>query len=135
MSGILDSILMRVTVTESRVNKILPLCGSFLAKTSFTIRHIASLIGTHVSTFPGVELSPLHYRRLEQDKDSPLGHSGRFWSSYVSFIGKYRGFELVSLLSAYMIHYHGIPYVTLASDASSLRVLGATCKTACTHGL
>ena len=44
----LDSILMRVTITEVKVVKILALCRPFLANRSFTIRHVASLIGTLV---------------------------------------------------------------------------------------
>ena len=69
---VLDSILIRVTTTVARVGKILALCCFSLAKRLFTIRHEASLIGTHVSTFSGVELGPLHYRRLERDKDIAL---------------------------------------------------------------
>ena len=45
---------MRVTITEVKVDEILALCRPFLANRSFTIRHIASLIGPLVSTFPGV---------------------------------------------------------------------------------
>ena len=55
---VLDSILIRVTITKVKVDKILALCRSFLANRSFTIRHVASLTGTLVSTFPGVELGP-----------------------------------------------------------------------------
>ena len=43
----------RVTITEVKVDKVLALCRSFIANRSFTIRHVASLIGTLVSTFLG----------------------------------------------------------------------------------
>ena len=48
---VLDSFLMRVTITEVEFDKTLALCRSFLANRSFTIRYVASLIGTLVSTF------------------------------------------------------------------------------------
>ena len=68
----LNSIAMRVTVTETKVANILSICQKFLQRKKFTIREIASLIGTLVSTFPGVELWPLYYRSLERDKDLAL---------------------------------------------------------------
>ena len=37
-----------------------------------TIREVALLIGTLVSTFPGVQFGPLHYRTLERDKNLAL---------------------------------------------------------------
>ena len=94
---VLDSILMRLTITEVKVDKILALCRPFLANRSFTIRHVASLIGTLVSTFPGVELGPLHYRCLGRDKHIALRDSlGDFAGrAYVSVSGEHRGFELV----------------------------------------
>ena len=66
----------------------------------FTIREVASFIGTLVSSFPGVEFGPLHYRHIEADKelnlklnkgnfDSPmtLSHDSlediRWWSSNI----------------------------------------------------
>ena len=65
---------MRVTITEVKVDKILALWRSLLANRSFTIRHVASLIGTLVSTFPGVELMTFRTGQVY----SPSGLSGRF---------------------------------------------------------
>ncbi len=42
----------------------------------FSIRELASLIGTLVSMFPGVEFGPLHYRALERDEDLALKMAG-----------------------------------------------------------
>lgn len=69
---VLESILMKVTIPEVKVDKILALCRSLLAKRLFTISHVASHIGTLASTFLGVELGPLYFRRLELDKDIAL---------------------------------------------------------------
>ena len=74
---VLDSFLMRVTITEVKVDKTLALWRSFFANRSFTIRHVASLIGTLGFTFSGVELGPLHTFGTGQ-RYSPSGLSGRF---------------------------------------------------------
>ena len=70
LAFVLDSILMRVAITMVKV-------FSFLANRSFTIRHVPSLIGTLVSTFPRVELGPLHTFGTGQGY-SPSGLSRRF---------------------------------------------------------
>ena len=77
LAFVLDSILLRVPKTKVKVDNILALCRSFLANRSFTIRHVASLIETLVSTFPGVELGPLHTFGTGQGY-SPSGLSRRF---------------------------------------------------------
>lgn len=46
LAFVLDSILMRVAISKVKVDYILALCRSFLVNRSFTIRHVASLIGT-----------------------------------------------------------------------------------------
>ena len=85
---------MRVATTKVKVDNILPLCRSFLANKFFSFRHVASFIGTLVSTFPGVELGPLHTFGTGQGY-SPSRLSRRFCRVYVSTSGKHRGLELV----------------------------------------
>ena len=77
LAFVLDSILTRVAITKVKVDNILALCYCFVANRSFTICHVASLIGTLVSTFPEVELGPLHTFGSGQGY-SPLGLSRRF---------------------------------------------------------
>ncbi len=69
---LLNSRIMTVTLTSKKVTKIFIACEHLLKQTSITISELASLIGTLVSTFPRVELGPLHYRTLEHDKDLAL---------------------------------------------------------------
>ena len=70
---ILNSILMSVTLTNKKAVKILQLCQKFsLPNKRFTIREVASFLGTLVSSFPGVEFGPLHYRHIEVDKEANL---------------------------------------------------------------
>ena len=113
---VLDSILIRVTIPVAKVDKILALCRFFLAKGLFTIRHVASLFGTHVSTFPGVELGPPHYRRLERDKDIALRDTLGDFDGLLSL--SLEGIQdlnwwIVSLLSATRSIDNGVPDVTL----------------------
>ena len=62
-----------MTLTEKKAEKILQLCQRFSHPgRQFTIREVASFIGTLVSSFPGVEFGPLHYRHIEADKELNL---------------------------------------------------------------
>ena len=69
---LLNSRIMTVTLTSKKVTKIFIACEHLLKQTSITIRELTSLIGTLVSTFPRVELGPLHYHTLEHDEDLAL---------------------------------------------------------------
>ena len=61
---------MIVRLTLKKISKIVTMCDNFLCPREFTIHEIASLIGTFVSTCPGVEFGPLYYRNIKSDKDS-----------------------------------------------------------------
>ena len=65
---ILNSIDMTIRPTDDKITKIQTQCRAILAKTHLSIREFATLIGTLVATEPGVELAPVFYRRLEQEK-------------------------------------------------------------------
>ncbi len=77
---LLDSSSMTVTLTPRKKEKLRLLCQQFLQpQRSFTICQVASLIGSLVSSFPGVQFGPLHYRPIEVDKDYHLRlHQGNF---------------------------------------------------------
>ena len=76
----LNSILMTVSLTDKKVDKILQLCQKFSNPgRQFTVREVASFIGTLVSSFPGVEFGPLHYRHIDADKELNLNwNKGNF---------------------------------------------------------
>ena len=70
---LLDSICMIVPLTSKKVDKILQLSQKFShPNKQFTIREVASILGTLVSSFPGVQFGPLHYRQIEVDKERNL---------------------------------------------------------------
>ena len=120
---LLNSRTMTVTLTSKKVTKIVAACEHLLKQRSITIRELASLIGTLVSTFPGVELGPLHYRTLEHDKDLALKRSNGNFDSEMSLsppsIDDVKWW--VSFLpNAYRTIDHGTPHITMTTDASQV---------------
>ena len=110
--------------------------SKFSQRKKFTIREIASLIATLVSTFPGVELGPLYYRSLERDKD--LAHN--------TALGNFEANMSLSLPSIDILTWwvssfptacrsiaHPVPHI-ITTDASQLG-WGAICNKVSTQGL
>ena len=98
-------------------------CQHFLTSTSVSIRDVASLIGTLVSTFPGVDYGALHYRTLERDKDIALKSSKGDFDSLMSLsLSSKRDLRwwVTSLPTANRIIDHGLPTCVIATDASSV---------------
>ena len=74
---VLSSVDMTVGLTDKKVHAVVKRCREFLrGNKEHLIREVASLIGTLISTFPGVQLGPLHYRFLEHDKITALKRNG-----------------------------------------------------------
>jgi len=74
---VVSSTDMSVKLTEEKMNTIVNRCKDFLnGNKEHTIREVASLVGTIVSTFPGVQFGPLHYRHLEREKIEALKRCG-----------------------------------------------------------
>lgn len=69
---VINSLLMSVTLTRDKVQKIRNKCLSLLNKRTCTIRELAELIGTLVAVEPGVDAAPLFIKRLEHQKDFGL---------------------------------------------------------------
>ena len=71
---------MTVRLTSPKKDKLVQMCQKFLQPNKlYSIRQVASLIGSLVFSLPGVEFGPLHYRALEADKDYYLRmHQGNF---------------------------------------------------------
>ena len=61
---VVNSLLMTVTLTDTKKKQLLDLCTHVLLSLQF----IASFISKLIAVLPGVELCRLHYRNLERDK-------------------------------------------------------------------
>jgi len=81
---VFNSVNITIFLSDTKA-KILKLISTIFQKVKYTIRDIASLLGTFTSTFPGVPYGQLHYRRNEREKISALKkNKGNFDSIVVS---------------------------------------------------
>ena len=79
---VLNSITMTVQLTDSRKEKLKNACLTLVNRETCTVQNVAEVIGLIVSSLPGVEHGPLHYRSLERDKSNALRENkGNFGSS------------------------------------------------------
>ena len=73
---IVNSLDITVFLTPEKIEKILHRIRHILDAQYGTIRVVASCIGLLVSSFPGVQFGPLHYRNLEICKNKALYCAG-----------------------------------------------------------
>ncbi|XP_068691166.1 uncharacterized protein [Montipora foliosa] len=69
---ILDSQFMRSFLTTGNVDSLIAAAQALLLRKSPTIREVTEVIGKMVASFRGVQLGPLYYRQLENDKIKAL---------------------------------------------------------------
>ncbi|XP_068714943.1 uncharacterized protein [Montipora foliosa] len=75
---------MTVRLTEEIVSDIIKRCRDFSrVNKEYSIREVASLVGTLISTFPGVQYGPLHYRSLDRDKMDALKRCKGDYEAYM----------------------------------------------------
>ena len=67
-----DSVEMRVTLTQDKTENILSLLKHNIMKNVIKIRVLARIIGKLVAAFPASMYGPLHFRKLEKDKTVAL---------------------------------------------------------------
>ena len=81
---VVSSIDMTVRLTEEKVSAIIKRCRDFSrVNKEHSIREVASLVGTLISTFPGVQYGPLHYRSLDRDKMDALKRCKGDYEAYM----------------------------------------------------
>lgn len=119
---LLNSILMRISLTPQKVEKVQNACISLLRKANkVLIREVSRVIGLIVATFPGVMFGPLYYRGLEHDKTHALKLShGNFDSNMhlsQAAIAELQWW-VKSLPTSYNEINHGIPDIIINTDAS-----------------
>ena len=136
---LLDSTSMTVRLTSPKRDKLVQMCQKFLQPNKlYTIRQVASLIGSLVSSFPGVEFGPLHYRALEADKDSHLRmHQGHFDALMSLSAGSLEDLNwwVFHLPSASKNIYHSPPNLILHTDASGIGWGTTLSNGSTTHGI
>ena len=65
----LISTSMTERLTKNEANNVVDMCLNDRHGQGFTIREVASMIGTLITTVPRMEFGLLYYRNLEHDKD------------------------------------------------------------------
>ena len=112
------------TLTNKKAVKILQLCQKFsLPNKRFTIREVPSFLGTLVSSFPGVEFGPLHYRHIEVDKEANLKLNQGNFDSFMTL--SHDSLEEIhwwsaNILTASRNIFHNSPDVVVYTDASQM---------------
>ena len=132
----INSVNMSVSLPGDKRLTLKALCLKTLKEKGGTIREIASVIGSLVSTFPAMEYGPLHYRFLEHDKKEALKSSKGDWECHMTLTQ-----ESLNELSWWINNIgdcesplsHGDPTMTITSD-SSLSGWGAHCGQVSTGG-
>ena len=114
---------MQVKLTPKKIERLINACQRALAPQTLSIRDLASLIGSLVATFPGVQFGPLHYRTLEHDKNLALQQSNYHFEAKVVLSTGSRldlNWWVRSLPTSFKTIDHGKPQVFIHTDASQL---------------
>ena len=118
---LLNSVDMTVKLTKRKIDKLRHFALEVLKKDLIKIEELASLIGIIVSSFPGVEYGPLHYRSLERDKTDALRLSKGNYDGKMSLSSNAKleiNWWLSNIDESVKVISHGHPSITISSDAS-----------------
>lgn len=118
---ILNSITMRVMVTEERIENLIKLGTTIISRQKVTIREFAQLIGKMVACEPGMQYAPLYYKDLEHEKDHHLKQCKGNYDEHIVISDNSR--EMISAFlkygkNAYKPITREAPALTLYSDSS-----------------
>ena len=81
---IINSEYMIVENKVEKSEKVLSLCKKLLSQEKHTIRFVAKVVGTLISTFPAVKYGPLYYRNIDMCKNVALKQNNGKFSSKMS---------------------------------------------------
>ena len=133
----IDSINMVSTLPPEKKSRIKELCEDTILKKKHTIRQMATVIGTLVSSFPGVEYGPLYYRHLEDNKKRELVFNKGDWECDMSLdaaaLNELRWWSDQVMTSQKVIH-RGQPDLVITSDSSGF-AYGVVCEKTSINGL
>ena len=133
---ILNSITMRVMVTEERLENLIKLGTTIISRQKVTIREFAQLIGKMVACEPGMQYAPLYYKDLEHEKDHHLKQCKGNYDAHIVISDNSR--EMISAFlkygkNAYKPITREAPALTLYTDSSKTGWGGAGSMLPITH--
>lgn len=118
---ILNSITMRVYLNSQKVNKLLTEAKTLLRCVNPVIRDVARVIGILISSFPGVQHGPLHFRCLEMNKITALKVNNGDFDAHMSLSDEAKSelqWWISSVDTAYCCISRGNADIIISSDAS-----------------
>ena len=119
---VLDSVHMKIYLTNEKVDKLKSICTKLNKAKETTIREVSRALGYMVSSFPGVRYGPLYFCQLEREKTLALRYSKGDYDACMVVSDK-AGSELLwwntHLEASYNIISHGEPTVVMSTNASS----------------
>ena len=127
---IIDSEQMTVTLTQEKTDRLTNICKDLYMKSQDTIRNVAKVIGGMVSSFPGVEQGPLHYREMEKAKTEALKLSKGDFDSHMTITPSMKNdltWWINNLSEQSRLIVRDNPQITVETDASLLG-WGASCN-------
>ena len=122
LAFVLNSVTMTVHLTDSRKQKLKNACLNLVNKETCTVQKVAEVIGLIVSSFPGVEHGPLHYRSLERDKSNALRENKGNFGSFMILSPSSRAelnWWIFNVDSSSNLISHGEPELHIQTDASA----------------
>lgn len=133
---VLNSREMTVSLTTEKEKKLKHLITQLLSIRKPTIRFVAKVVGTLVSSFPAVKYAPLHYRHIEKVKSEALALNKGDFEAHCCLTPEAIS-DLTWWKSAILINWIHTPPITLEletdactgdSSTNSSGGWGATCK-------
>jgi len=119
---VLDSVEMKIYLTNEKADKLKSICTKLIKAKETTIGEVSRALGYMVSSFPGVIYGPLYFRQLEREKTLALRYSKGDYDACMVASDK-AGTELLwwntHLEASYNVISHGEPTVVMPTYASS----------------
>lgn len=128
---VLDSMNMAVRLTAEKAQRAKQMCIKLNKCDTCTIQTAAETVGTLVSSFPGVEMGPLFYRRLEMAKAAALRDNFGNFNAIMELSNQVKEdltWWINNVCLTQKCISHGKPDLLMWSDASNLG-WGAKCET------
>lgn len=133
----INSVNMSVKLTPSKIENLKALLSDTITRAHhIRIKSIAKVIGHMISSLPGVQFGPLHYRYLEMEKIYALKLSKGNFDDFMSVSSEGLSdlnWWLRNLDISYNVITHPPVDIVISSDAS-LKGWGAVCKEETTGG-
>jgi hypothetical protein len=118
---VINSITMKITLTEDKIVKITNHISNLLDLPSPTIREVAQVIGYMVSSLPAVQNGQCHYRTIEQDKIIALKNARGDFDSHMCLSASAvqdLHWWLLNLPNSFNFVVKPVVDITINSDAS-----------------